>query len=37
MFRRMQCSVFIHSRLNEAKSKDDLIEVDEVDNIYVPT
>jgi archaeosine-15-forming tRNA-guanine transglycosylase len=33
----MQFSGFIHSILNDAKSKDDLIEVDEEDNIYVGT
>jgi hypothetical protein len=37
MFRRMLFSIFILSRLNEANSKDDLIEVDEADNIYVGT
>ena len=37
MFRRMLFSIFILSRLNEANSNDDLIEVDEADNIYVGT
>ena len=37
MFRRMLFSIFILSRLNEANSKDDFIEVDEADNIYVGT
>ena len=37
MYIRMLFSIFILSKLNEAKSLEDLIEVDEAANIYVGT